>query len=709
MKKYILLLLIILLTSAANAKPYHKWVKTDVSDGLSLTTDVCYDNEGNIWTAGIFKKNITISGKKYEARGGKDAYIKKITPEGNTVFAWIFSGVDSSDTITSIHSDESGVYVAGYSAFGTLLDAKTELVMDYESVEIEKPDTLGYIAKYSFQGELLWYKSFINLDVSAITSNRDRLYIASKTKGHFIIDSTFSLFGYYIGILEIDKKDYSKNIFYYSDSMLYGDMIDIAVYQNTIYMLMNLLLQKDDEVLVIPIIQKAVYFVYEQTIEFQNGIIGTNSEYGNGDLNLNLKSIALNDDGQPRVVGYYSDSLYFVDDFGEYILETDSKNEAGFVLGLTSDLKIQWHHKLDNEGPDMIESIAITEDDEIIIGGATSVNDSHETENHNRYANHIEKLDHDGNSYWSITSVISTKDSNIANYGVLDLATKKGTGRESEIDNIIAVGALGKEAIFGSDTITNENSTLQNYTWKIADNPNYGILKTRKQTVTVNDSCNIPIIFEGVLANNTKNDITGNIEFELTYNSTMLFPADYENKENNISEMFVDDKARRHVRYKFENLTIDNNSSIVELPYIVGWGNDTETEIGLDLISFETSVDIEIDEVLNGKITIDGIPDYEGDDILIEPQGVVGVMSIFPNPIDDKGTMQIESLREVTGNCYVINSKGIVVKELGNINLQKDTSFNSNFYAEQLSIGTYWLVVEFDDFKPLIEKFEVIR
>jgi hypothetical protein len=714
MKKYILVLLLIFAASSAFAKPYHRWVKSNPAEGGTKVTNVCYDSEGNIWTAGYFQNNIVIADQKYEAKGFQDAYIQKMTPEGDTEFHWIFAGIGYLDSIATIESDETGIYVVGYTDLGgVMLDEQTRARFNFDSLKYHQfTHYTGYIVKYDYDGNLLWYKTHNNLIVADVMTDDDYVYIGGNCKGYCIFDDKLHEYqrdsSNHITIVKIPKNGNQSEISI--DRMESGDinsLVEMCLYKNTFFTLTYNEGQDSNGRFVYPAIHK---------IENKNGKIRSLKKvtgpryYAETFLftDILFTGIEVNSFGQPRVVGMYKDSLYFDDGFEKRVLESKSKHLAGFVLGMTSDLQVQWHHKIDYDGSDGITSLAITNDDKLLIGGITSIAEEEKIQAQGYFDNYIEKLDHAGNSLWSMTSGSTILvEEGIADF-VYDIAVQKGNGTGTRTDNIVAVGTFGYEATFGSEKIESPYQTLQGYTWKIADNPNYGIIKTMDTTVMVNSSCNLPIIFEGNISGNEQDKIFTDIEFELICNSTMLFPGDFENEDSHVIEMYVDDINRRHVFYKFENLPVESNN-IIELPYIVGWGNDTETRIDLNLINFNSNIDVEIDDVIGGKIKVEGIPHFGNDTILIEPKGTIGNMAVFPTQMEAWGTIEVNVKEDVTGSFYVVNSKGTRVKDLGSKELFKSTEYQTKINIEALPNGPYWMVIEFDNYRPIIEYFEVMK
>lgn len=131
------------------------WVYAAGSIKEDEAMDICYDNSGNIISAGYFSAQIPFgSGIVLNTTGSgvPDLYISKSTPAGQIVWAQKAGGIGS-DKALSVAADASGnIYITGF-YYGTATFGSLTLTSVSGSQD-------GFIAKLDAGGNFLWASSF---------------------------------------------------------------------------------------------------------------------------------------------------------------------------------------------------------------------------------------------------------------------------------------------------------------------------------------------------------------------------------------------------------------------------------------------------------------------------------------------------------------------------------------------------------------------
>jgi|GEM_PF-6542480 hypothetical protein len=110
--------------------------------------DMKVDAAGNTYLAGSFLDEVTFGSTTLVSKGGNDAYVAKLSPSGDVLWAKSAGGTGG-DVALAVAVDSAGnVYTTGY--------FKQQATFDNKSVT--GTATLGsfYLAKYSATGQLLW-------------------------------------------------------------------------------------------------------------------------------------------------------------------------------------------------------------------------------------------------------------------------------------------------------------------------------------------------------------------------------------------------------------------------------------------------------------------------------------------------------------------------------------------------------------------------
>jgi uncharacterized protein YegL len=195
------------------------------------------------------------------------------------------------------------------------------------------------------------------------------------------------------------------------------------------------------------------------------------------------------------------------------------------------------------------------------------------------------------------------------------------------------------------------------------------------------DRIEIPIAITNF--ENPDNLLIENIDFDLSFNSTILLPdfvADY-----------TDIKGRG--KLKLKDIPFKSDGNLILIPFIVGLGNSETTDISIsNIATSENEVSIFAE---SGLFTSLGIC-YEGGSRLFNPNGTAGIMQISPNPVSDKTVnISFNLIEKGTTKIGIYNSNGYLKEEIdvtgktGIINLQFQTNqFESGMYFIQLTTPT---------------------
>ena len=131
------------------------WAYTTGSIKEDEAMDICYDNSGNIISAGYFAGTTTFATGitlNPTSIGNPDIYISKSTAAGQIIWA-TKAGGSGSDRATSVKCDNSGnIYITGF-YYGSAIFGSTVLTSISGSQD-------GFIAKLDPSGNFIWAKSF---------------------------------------------------------------------------------------------------------------------------------------------------------------------------------------------------------------------------------------------------------------------------------------------------------------------------------------------------------------------------------------------------------------------------------------------------------------------------------------------------------------------------------------------------------------------
>jgi hypothetical protein len=154
-------------------------------DDSDAVFDVETDGAGNVYIAGYFRGTGDFGGVSLTSLGQQDAYVAKLDPDGNVLWAnRLGTANDADSTLGDVArslavTDTGVVYVAG----------------DFEGVLGSEDDTDAFVARYDTHGNLAWLRTIPADGYGDRSSARD---VAFDTSGNAYVT------GYFSGAVDFD-------------------------------------------------------------------------------------------------------------------------------------------------------------------------------------------------------------------------------------------------------------------------------------------------------------------------------------------------------------------------------------------------------------------------------------------------------------------------------------------------------------------------
>ncbi|MBK7666097.1 MAG: T9SS type A sorting domain-containing protein [Sphingobacteriaceae bacterium] len=162
MKKLYILFLLILFSNLINSQSY-QWAKNFSDTSYNSTQSVKVDAAGNVFTAGFFYSTTDfdpgLGTFTLASTGNADIFMSKLDANGN--FLWVKSiGGTFQDMARSSFIDASGnIYITGC-FYGTVDFDPGPGVFNMSSPLLSAASINAFVAKYDFNGNFIWAKSF---------------------------------------------------------------------------------------------------------------------------------------------------------------------------------------------------------------------------------------------------------------------------------------------------------------------------------------------------------------------------------------------------------------------------------------------------------------------------------------------------------------------------------------------------------------------
>lgn len=137
---------------------------------------------GNIALAGSFQTQTTLNNTTFNSNGGYDIFVLRTDLVGNIIWAK-HAGGSKTDIVNQVNNKTGNVYICGNFAETCFFDTLTLLGNSLESN--------AYIAKYNFDGTLLWSKTINSTEYSEANAiwidNDDNQFIAGAFSNTMLI------------------------------------------------------------------------------------------------------------------------------------------------------------------------------------------------------------------------------------------------------------------------------------------------------------------------------------------------------------------------------------------------------------------------------------------------------------------------------------------------------------------------------------------
>ncbi|MDT3739444.1 MAG: choice-of-anchor D domain-containing protein [Candidatus Kapabacteria bacterium] len=200
------------------------------------------------------------------------------------------------------------------------------------------------------------------------------------------------------------------------------------------------------------------------------------------------------------------------------------------------------------------------------------------------------------------------------------------------------------ESITVTDSICQQSASVE-ITGKVTAGVSY-TLKAGSGEGNAGDRINIPVRINNLT--NTDNPELTSINFDLSFNSTLLAP-DFGVKSE------ISENNKRTLTFENVPVNVSENDLALNLPFIVGLGNKQTSEL---IISNVKSNNNSIIYTENGLFTFLGIC-TEGGARLVNPNGAAELMQINPNPADKDIILSVNLIEKGFTSVVIYNSEGL--------------------------------------------------
>ncbi|MFH1051569.1 MAG: Omp28-related outer membrane protein [bacterium] len=189
----------------------------------------------------------------------------------------------------------------------------------------------------------------------------------------------------------------------------------------------------------------------------------------------------------------------------------------------------------------------------------------------------------------------------------------------------------------------------------------------------------IPIYLRN--ASNLEYSEVENFTTDLVFNSTLLAPIDY--TEKNILN------GQRRLALTLPIVPI-SDSTLASIKFVVGLGNSESTELILE--NFTAIGDDLIIDTISGTFKLLGICKEGGDRLINAGAGNLKLMIIAPNPSDNEIEIEYELIEEGTIQIDIYNYQVIVVKNILK-KVMKPGKYIQKIELSDLPQGTYFIII----------------
>jgi hypothetical protein len=717
MKKiYILSFFVLMFAAGLSAKPYFRGAETVRPEGRAIIQKVVIDSAGYSVSSGIFSGNLEVAGESHQTGVSSDAFLQRRDENGELIWTVVISS-ENDDLIAGICADDEAIYISGESTVGT--DFGNGVVLK-DPMEQGSDSIVGFIAKYSYDGEVVWVKSIDGLNQPTIASvklHKGFLFLGvSFYKLLFIEDSNrqgnLSSDSRYFGVIAFNTID-GKIAFYNGreqvnlfKSSLDPIIKDIAIHSTgNLYILANFKSIENPDSLLRPLLVKANSVLDDIPLTYpEQQLVGKIENADEGSF-CSINSIELNIFGEPIVTGIFSNHFIFSNPKTqeEFVLAETTDSLASYVMTLTSDLDLKWKHIIDNEGFDNITGVEITEDNSVLISGTISSSKSKRVNMPGGREMFLKKLDYTGNLEWTLTGGTQKPVWYPMNDQGLDIAYQSNQDDET----ILLCGGFEDLAVFGTDTLyaqTGENQigVLLN----ITDTPNSCLVKVGSETAEQGETAHIPVYLEGDISSALASSGSIDMKLEIAFNSTLLYPLSGDGFE--IESTWVDDINLRHVVYTVSINHIGTDGLVAELPMTAGLGNAEDTPIFALYTEFKNAPFIGIDGIEDGNFGLTGLLETGQGPILVDPYGNIVKIIAAPNAMSNSGKIRVEFFEACDAKIFLADIAGNELLTIADGYYDVE-AVEWEIDVSQYSPGYYFIVAMTNGEKVVTEKIQIVR
>lgn len=366
----------------------YDWVQTIGLGGNNVVWDAATDSQGNVFTTGRVKFTVRFGLAPAGIVSGPigaqtDGYLFKLSPQGDTVWAKRFGGVDP-DWSRGIAIDQyDNIYITG--EFCNMAVFENDTIYGYNNGSTDPTGNAlarsGFIAKYDNDGNLVWVNKFQGGD-------HCRSYaIDIDSQGNSYITGIIS------GLTQFDAQTTGENNALQLGFIAKYDPNGVCIWANYVDSPFN---SVGNDIKVLNDSQIIVTGYYKSNSNYLgNNFSGASSSWGdffllsideNGDFNwiktgtgsYNIagNDIAISDDNKIYVVGHFAQTMNLgsisLTSMGTGTTTTQiNANRDSFIAKYDQNGNLIWVNQIGNDTLCQFDAIQIIDNSKVIVGGYT--------------------------------------------------------------------------------------------------------------------------------------------------------------------------------------------------------------------------------------------------------------------------------------------------------------------------------------------------
>ncbi|WP_422358475.1 T9SS type A sorting domain-containing protein [Reichenbachiella sp.] len=333
------------------------WVFSSGGQWSDQANAIVTDSQGNIYATGSFQGKMNIKSKTLKSDGDTDIFIAKFNESGELLWAKRAGGkVRKRNTITEFGSDlvlvdDKYLYVTG--AFSLIAN------FENENIESNGQDDV-FIAKYTTDGKLEWVRSAGGSSQDIVyaldADHYGNIYLTGSFQknanfGSFVLESSNLTEMFVAKLTSYGKFEWVKQSS--SNSMSAGKSLKCI----NDYCIIGGEYKGGMKLLNTEISSKGEGDLFFTKLDLEGNLVWLNTLGGRGSEKLGDIDIK-------------KDQIYFVGNSNESFQELPQMIDKDAILGsLSIDGNLNWLKSFGGTGNDLGKTLAITENEEIIISG----------------------------------------------------------------------------------------------------------------------------------------------------------------------------------------------------------------------------------------------------------------------------------------------------------------------------------------------------